>query len=318
MRAGSIASLGGIATITALGAAYLTFGVVRAQPFAEYTHATMVLTNSGGLGAGSPVLLSGIEVGRVTSIHNGADGVEVGFRVAADKHVPTDSTVTIEHLSTLGEPFVEFVPRTGNGPFLHDGQRVETSNIRMPLSIPDVARLVTHTLEQLDPAVVGALADTIDTALAGTESTIPNLTRASDLLTAAIVSRNTQIAQLFDAFQATAQNIDWAGPATAAAAPEFIRFTQALNDLAAGVGKVNAARPTSAYTEGAGLVPLLNELTAALRELAPQLRASTPALAPLVESVTTTAPQIDLSALISQALAGVGDDGAVHLQINVK
>lgn len=68
MKIGPLASLGGIAAITVLGASYLTFGVVQVDPFADYTEASMVLKNSGGLGVGSPILLTGIEVGRVTSV----------------------------------------------------------------------------------------------------------------------------------------------------------------------------------------------------------------------------------------------------------
>lgn len=72
MRWGALTSLGGIVAITVLGASYLTFGVVRADPFADYNRTTMVLTDSGGLGVGSPVLLTGLEVGRVTAVRHTA------------------------------------------------------------------------------------------------------------------------------------------------------------------------------------------------------------------------------------------------------
>lgn len=318
MRRGALTSLGGIVAITVAGASYLTFGVVRADPFADYTHTTMVLTDSGGLGVGSPVLLTGLEVGRVTTVTHTAAGVEVGMRLAADKRVPTDSTVTIEHLSALGEPYVEFRPETGNGPYLHDGQRLETAKVRMPLSIPQVARLVTGTMNQLDPAVVGSLVSTAGTALAGTDAAIPNLTRSADLLAAAIMSRSPRIADLLNSFQAAAADIDWAGPATSAAAPEFVRFTRALNDLVAAVGRMVDAQPAEKYTEGNGLAPFLTKLTERLAELGPELKSLTPALAPLTDAVTAAAPQVDISSLITQALDDVGTDGTVRVRINVK
>ncbi|MFF0456936.1 MlaD family protein [Nocardia africana] len=318
MRWGALTSLGGIVAITVLGASYLTFGVVRADPFADYNRTTMVLTDSGGLGVGSPVLLTGLEVGRVTAVRHTAAGVEVGMRLAADKRVPVDSTVTIEHLSALGEPYVEFRPTSGNGPYLHDGQRLETSNVRMPLSIPDVARLVTTTMNQLDPAVVGSLVATASSALNGTDAAIPNLTRSGDLLAAAIMSRSPRIADLLNSFQAAAADIEWAGPATGTAAPAFVRFTHALNDLVAAVGRMVDARPAGSYTEGNGLAPFLAKLSDRLAQLGPELKSLGPALAPLAEATTASAPGIDISALITQALDHVGTDGTVRVRINVK
>ncbi|WP_280272147.1 MlaD family protein [Nocardia wallacei] len=318
MRIGALASLGGIAAITVLGASYLTFGVVRADPFAEYTRATMVLADSGGLGADSPILLSGIEVGRVTSVRKSADGVEVGLRVDADRSVPTDSVVTIEHLSALGEPYVEFRPRTGAGPYLRDGQRLASANVRTPLSIPEVARLVTKTMNQLDPKVVGSLVGTASQVFEDTDAAIPNLARSGDLLAAAIMSRSPRIADLLNSFQAAAADIDWAGPATSAAAPEFVRFTQTLNDLVGAVGRLVDTQPATAYTEGTGLVPFLDRLTAALRELGPELKSLAPALQPLTDAGTSAAPRIDISSLITQALDDVDSDGAVRVRVNVK
>ncbi|MGV9680182.1 MlaD family protein [Nocardia sp. NPDC003482] len=318
MKLGSLVSLGGIAAITVLGASYLTFGVVKVDPFADYDHATMVLTNSGGLAENSPVLLTGVEVGRVSSVRNTGGGVEVGLRLAADRHVPTDSTVVIEHLSALGEPYVEFRPNSVGGPYIRDGQRVQTANVRMPLSIPDVARLATTTLNQLDPQVVGSLVNTLERALADTDGSIPNLARAGDLLAASIMSRTPQIAGLLNSFQATATDMDWAGPATLAAAPEWIEFTRSLNALVGTVGTMVDRQPVERYTTGNGLVPVLTKVIETLRRLEPDLQSLAPALRPLVEATTATAPRIDISDLISQALGDVDADGAVRVRVAVK
>lgn len=212
MKLGPLASLGGIAAITVLGASYLTFGVVRADLFPDYLNASLVLDDSGGLGVGSPVLLTGIEVGRVTSVDRAADGVEVGFRVDDSHRLPTDSVVTVEHLSALGEPYVQFVPKTGAGPYLRDGQRLRSEDIHSPLSIPQAARMVTRTMNQLDPATMGSLVRTLHDALHGTDAVLPELTRAADLLAATIMSREPRIAELLDNFETAAADSDWAGP----------------------------------------------------------------------------------------------------------
>ncbi|NEW33403.1 MCE family protein [Nocardia cyriacigeorgica] len=318
MKIGPLASLGGIAAITVLGASYLTFGVVQVDPFADYTEASMVLKNSGGLGVGSPILLTGIEVGRVTSVDRTAAGVEVGLRVGAEHKVPTDSIVTIEHLSALGEPYVQFRPKTGAGPYLEDGQRLQSQDVRTPLSIPEAARMVTNTMNQLDPEVVGSLAETMSVALNGTDKVMPELTRAADLLASTIISREPQIAQLLNDFETVSQDIDWAGPATAAAAPEFTEFAQRLDELVESVGRlIQTGNAPEMYLEGNGLVPFLQRLTEWVQQVGPELASLLPGLQPLADAVTTTGPQLDLSALITQALESTTDD-AVKVRVTVK
>ncbi|WP_306361572.1 MlaD family protein [Nocardia sp. CC227C] len=318
MKWGSLASLAGIGVVTVVGASYLTFGVVRADPFAEFTDASMVLPNSGSLEVGSPILLTGIEVGEVTAVRGTAAGVEVRFRLDADRRVPTDSTVVIEHLSALGEPYVEFRPNRPGGPYLADGQRLDASAVRPPLSIPEVARLVTKTMNQLDPEAVGSLVSTLGDAFIGTDSAMPALQRSGDLLAAAIMSREPEIAQLLNSFQAAAADIDGMGEATGAAAPAFVQFSHALTDLVEAVGRlVDGAPGPDAYMADNGLATFLARLNDWLQQAGPELKTLAPALQPLADAVRSTGPQIDISTLISQALADTGD-GAVRVRVNVK
>ncbi|WP_327144069.1 MlaD family protein [Nocardia sp. NBC_01327] len=318
MKTGSLVSLGGIAAVTLVSASYLTFGVVRADPFAEYTHASMVLADSGGLSVGSPILLTGMKIGKITSVDSTTGGVEVGFRIDADRKVSTDSVISIEQLSALGEPYVEIRPKTGGAPYLKEGQRLDTAAVKSPLSIPAVSRLVNKVMNQLDPNVAASLASTLGTAFHDTDSAMPSLTRAGDLLAAAISSREPKIAQLLNSFQAAASNMDGIGAATAAAAPAFLQFEQSLSDLVEAVGRlVDRAPGPQAYVSGNGLAPFLAKLTDWLQQAGPELKTLAPQLQPLADAARTTGPQIDISSLISQALASTGD-GAVRVQVNVK
>ncbi|MGW5384232.1 MlaD family protein [Nocardia sp. NPDC003963] len=317
MKIGSLASLGGIAAISVLGASYLTFGVVRADPFTDYVNASLVLADSGGLGVGSPVLLTGIEVGRVTSLDRIADGVEVGFRVDDSHRLSTDSVVTVEHLSALGEPYIQFAPKTGAGPYLRDGQRLESEDIHSPLSIPEAARMVTRTMNQLDPATMGSLVRTLRDALHGTDAALPELTRAADLLAATIMSREPRIAELLDNFE-TAADSDWSGPATSAAATEFTRFAEVLDDFVEAVGRFTGAeRSPEMYLADGGLVPLLQRLRAFLDEAGPELAALQPGLVPLTDALSSAAPPLDIGSLLGQALQSTTDD-SVRLRVGVK
>ena len=114
MKAGALASLSGIAAITVLGASYLTFGVVRADPFADFTHASLHLENSAGLAVGAPILLTGIEIGKVTAVTAAPDrgvDVEVGpghgraeLAVRVGTTEPSSQVDAAQHAPSVGPP----------------------------------------------------------------------------------------------------------------------------------------------------------------------------------------------------------------------
>ncbi|MCP2297327.1 virulence factor Mce family protein [Nocardia amikacinitolerans] len=319
MRVGSLFSLGGIAAITVLGIGYLTFGVVRVEPMRESLRATLVVGNSGGLEVGSPILLRGVEVGEVTALRRGRGRVEADFDLDRRYRLPVDSTVVIEGLSALGEPYVEFTPNTDDGPYLAEGQVLEGLRVRTPLSTPEVARLVTQVMNQLDPNAIGEFIDTLGIAMEGTESVTPGLTRSTDLLAAAIMSRSPQIGTIMTDLQSIAPDMDWTGPSFATAAPSFIEFGQRVDQIAEAVGRLARTGDTPAmYLEGNGLVPFLTRLTEWIATVGPEVKPLAPMLQPLADAAAHSAPQVDLSALITQALAATEPEGAVRIRVGVK
>ncbi|MGW4241883.1 MlaD family protein [Nocardia sp. NPDC004722] len=318
MKLGSLASLGGIAGILILGSGYLAFDVVGYRPMAEYTTASMILANSAGLTNGSPILLTGVEVGEVTGVENRDTGIAVSFRTSGTYRIPIDSAVSIENLSALGETYIEFTPKTGAGPYLRDGQTVSADRISQPRPIPVVARLMTRVLEQLDPGVMSQLVDTFGVALDGTDTAMAELARSTELLAASLTTRMPSIAQSFTDAQTIAGDVDWVAAAAPAAAPPFVEFSVRVDQIAQALGRLfRTGGGPQMYVDDNGLVPFLTRLTTWIDTAGPELTPLLPALRPLVDDAVTQTPRIDLSRLISAALDGVGDD-AVRLQIHVK
>ncbi|MBH0775509.1 MlaD family protein [Nocardia bovistercoris] len=319
MKASSIASLGGIAAVSLLGSAYLTFGVVGTDRFTEFTSATMTLSDASGLVEGSPVLLTGVEVGDVTAVEHIGTGVEVRFRVDDAHRVPIDSDVSIESLSALGEPYIEFAPRTEDGPYLTDGQRLDTERVRVPMSIPTVSRMLTAVFDQLDPETLRALVDTFGTAVEGTESVIPELARSTELLAAAMNVRMPAIGATIDDVQTLAADSAWVPQAAPHAASAFVQFGERVEEVAQALDRLfSPANPPQMYVEEDGLVPFFTRLTDWSREVGPDFRLLAPALQPLADEAAGALPRIDLSRMISAALHGVGDDGAGRVHIRIK
>ncbi|QIS13044.1 MlaD family protein [Nocardia arthritidis] len=323
MKTSSVASLAAIAAILVVGSSYLTFGVVQVRWFQHDNTATMVVPDSGGLLPRSKVLLQGIQIGQVTSVEHTGPRVRVAFRYAADYRIPATSTARIESLSGLGEPYLEFMPSTDAGPYLRDGQQVDARTVIAPVSLPEVARTATKMLAQVDPKLVGAIIDNFTQAFAGTRSVIPDLSRSTDLLAATLLSRTAVIRQLLVDLQTRADDMWWAGPELTKASGPWAEFGPRVTDVADDIARVIRAgdAPDAFLTdtpEVIGLVPLINQIAAKINVLGPDAKTLLPLFEPFVHLATGVAGQIDLSALISQALHATSPDGALRLQLTVK
>lgn len=319
IRASSVLSLGAIVAIFAIGSVYLTFGIAKVHWFQHYTTASMEINDAANLVPRSPILLSGLRVGEVTAVTNSASGVRVDFRVQSDYRIPVASIVTIEYLSALGEPYVEFQPQRAGAPYLEDGAKVSTKSILMPVSIPEMADTVTRLLGQFDPQAISSLVTTFSQTLRGTDAVLPDLTRASDLLAATLLSRSPQISSLLNNAQVPGPDVAKAGADMAEAGPKWGEFGTKVQGVVDSIAQLLYARPVpDAYTTGTGLLQFLPKVTDYLAKVGPDLGAVYPVVAPLLTQASGSLPGIDLSALIAQALQSVKPEGGLRLQIEVK
>lgn len=323
MRSNSLASLASILVILIVGSVYLAFGVVKVDWFRAQVDATMTVPESGGLLPRSKVLLSGVEVGKVTSVEHVAGGVAVRFRVDGSFRIPVTSAVRIEGLSGLGEAYLDFRPSSGDGPYLRDGQTVSASKITAPVSIPDIARTTTELMRQLDPVALASIVDTFSQAMAGTDTVIPQLARSTDLLAATLISRTDIIRRMLLAMQANATDMDWSESALLEASGPWADFGPRVSEVADSIARViRAGNMPDSFLEDTeetlGLVPLLEQLTAKVDEMGPELSPLIPLLQPLLAQVPPLVSQLDLGSLISQALHATTPDGTLRLQLTVK
>ncbi|WP_024806355.1 MlaD family protein [Nocardia sp. BMG51109] len=319
----SVASSAAILAIAVIGSAYLAFGVANVDWLRQTMSVTMAIPESGGLMTHSKVLLSGVQVGEVVSVTHAEQAVRIGLRIDAGYRVPAASPARIEALSGLGEPYLDFRPTSGDGPYLRDGQSVRADRVVTPLSIPEVAKTTTELLRQLDPAALTSIVDTFDQATDGTEAIVPPLSRATDLLAATLLSRTVVLREMLTAAQAHAHDMGWTEPALRRAAQPWADFGPALSDVAAAVGRFAriGTVPDDYLVDNEntlGALPLLREIAEIMKKTGPQTESMIPMLRPVLESATRAVGTLDLSSLITQALQTVDPDGALRLQISVK
>ncbi|MDM2170940.1 MlaD family protein [Mycobacteroides abscessus subsp. abscessus] len=320
VRIGSAVSLSAIAAIFVLGTAYLAFGLVGVDWSREYTTASIDLPDAVNLLPRSPVLLSGIRVGEVTTVDSTPTGVSIIVQLDSTYRIPLNSAISIEQLSALGEPYINFRPRTSVGPYLDNGQRFTAEDVTVPVSVPDLSRAVTTLLEQIDPQTIRSIVNTFSEGLADTEEVVPQLARASNLLAATLQSREPQLRAILKNAQVPGPDVAQAGADLIAAAPQWAAFGGKSREVIDSLQVLLHARPVpDAYTTNNGLLDFLPKVKEYLNRVGPELVQLYPALENWLDWAIGEVPgSINLSELIDQALHSTGPNGSLQLQINTR
>ena len=133
------------AVMTLLAGGIMAFGYLDVPNMlfgAGHYRVTVNLPASGGLYKNGNVTYRGTQVGRVEDVRLGATGVEAILSLRSGIDIPSDLTAQVHSQSAVGEQFLELVPRSGDGPALHNGDVIASDRTTLP---PDINSLLTAT-----------------------------------------------------------------------------------------------------------------------------------------------------------------------------
>lgn len=315
----SALSLGTIALVLAFGVVYLVFGVLRVDPFARYLTSTVLLNDSGGLHPNSPVLLVGYEIGRVTEVRVDVAGAEVDIRYDAKHPISQDSSLAVETLSALGEPYMQFTPLGRGGRDLEDHETIDARTGDGPVTVSAAVSRAVALVEQFDPAVVGRLVDTFGTALGGIEDVTPTLQRSMHLLAETLLLHRPEFESLLVHLQSVGDDLEWLGPTLDAGGPAWASVgDEVIAPLAVEMARLAEQRDPDGYVTGGGLLPTLHTVNDLLVGLGPEMSALVPVLQPEITGAVNGLATLDLATLTDRALNAVEEDGTVNLRITVR
>ena len=80
-----------------------------------------------GLESSADVRLSGVPVGKVSSIVNADGGVLVTLKINEEIKIPNDSTATVISVGVMGSKFINITPGIDNGAYLVDGDAIKVT-----------------------------------------------------------------------------------------------------------------------------------------------------------------------------------------------
>jgi phospholipid/cholesterol/gamma-HCH transport system substrate-binding protein len=127
-----------ILSITALGIMFFRYMRVPALMGVGQYRVTMELDRSGGLYPRSNVTYRGVEVGRVETIRLTDTGVVAVLSLKSNTRIPADLDAEVHSVSSVGEQYVQLLPRGGEGPSLQDIGVIPRDRTSVPTDINKV------------------------------------------------------------------------------------------------------------------------------------------------------------------------------------
>jgi len=314
MKLKDLTSFVAFAVMIALAVGYIGSLGIRIGPPSHRTNVSMTVPDVNGLVIGSNVLLRGVPVGKVSGITSSVDQATIDFYIDGRYSIPADSDVRLDNLSALGESYIGLMPRTGDGPMLHDGQRIATDKVIQPPSISELTTSVVRVVNQLDPDALKRIIDESDAALPDPNTVLPNISHASELLRSIVADLHGRGRALLDNFQTLLRNADWLGPVLADLAPSVRTTGEYMQHTLFSTFKVvNAGAPTTLYNT----MTFLDRIVRFLDNNAGDLKVIGENFGPHVKSIAGALMNLDPSQILSNFLADVPQDGAITLHVAI-
>lgn len=314
MRGRAVVSFIAFGAMLALAVGYFAALGVKIGPPSDRTNLSMRLANINGLVVDANVLLRGVPVGKVTSLETNIEEATVRFYIDGQYRVPVDSDVKLGSLSALGEPYIQLIPRTDNGPMLHDGQRIAAESVIQPPYVSELATSVGRVLNQLDPDALERLVAEVDTAIPTENTVLPNLTRASKLLRNVAADMRGHGSELLDNFQTLLQNASWVGPLLADVAPYPTDIGRSLQGIwSAFEVNVEHGAPDTLVA----FHRLIDRIQRLLDNNGGDLKVVGERFLPHIKGIAGALLNFDPSQIMANILATLPEDGVVTLHVDV-
>lgn len=191
-----------LALCAALLATSCTAAADRGRTYrAHFTRAVQVFP-------GVKVKVLGVDVGRVTSVENVEDAVEVTFRIEDDSiEIPADAKAAVVPESLLGERYIQLLPAYSGGPTLAEGSTIPLERTAVPAEGDELLAALQDYLGALDPQTVEGFVTNAAEVLEGRGEEINSLIGHGTEVLRTLSVRRDELADLIVQFNTLAQSL---------------------------------------------------------------------------------------------------------------
>lgn len=141
--------------------------------------------DSGGIFTGAEVTYRGVTIGRVRELKLDKTGVLVALQIKSNIKVPADTRAVVANRSAVGEQYVDLLPATSRGPFLHAGSVIPRSRTSTPLPVQTLMLNLDRLVNSVDRESLITVIDELDKAFSGTGQDLQRLLDSGDALLSA-------------------------------------------------------------------------------------------------------------------------------------
>ena len=157
---------------------------------AGYRHYTAEFAQAASLRPGDPIMIAGIQVGKVTSMRLAGDHVESGLQVSDDVAMGTNSTASIRLATILGGRYLALTPDS-NGHLANN--TIDLAHTQVPYDLQSALKDATNTFEQVDFDQFANSLHLLGTQLKGIPELLPQALANLDSLSTVVAQRREQL-----------------------------------------------------------------------------------------------------------------------------
>jgi virulence factor Mce-like protein len=169
-----------------------------------YTRYTAEFAQAAALAPGNPIVVAGIEVGRVTRMRLAGDHVEAGLSVRNDIPMGKDTRAKIQVMTILGSRYLKLEPE---GPGSLPGKRINLAHTEVPYDLQSLLEDATTTFDQVDSDQFGQSLAVLGQQLGGLPPIIPQAMANLHSLAKITADRRDQLGTLLASTQRVANTL---------------------------------------------------------------------------------------------------------------
>ncbi|MFZ2509772.1 MAG: MlaD family protein [Gordonia sp. (in: high G+C Gram-positive bacteria)] len=244
----------GLFAVMAVALSFLAFVSLNLRPWQSRYEVLIKFPISGGLQNTSKVALRGVEIGDVQHIQVTPKTVDVTVRLNSKYQINRNAQFAALGLSAAGEQYVDIIPDTNDGPFLKDGDQIDSGQTKVTVPFSTLLESSLDLISQIDTEKMSSALGELSVALNDDQ---PNQLRSI------FNSGGVIFAQLYRVMPQTTALIQNTGTilkTTADIQPDFGRLVNGGAELINGAVAADAELRTLFGTGGTRLTSLTGSL----------------------------------------------------------
>jgi len=235
-------STGALFMTLVIATAYVSFVSLQFNPFASDYRITVQLPRSGGLLPNQEAAERGFRIGKIEDLQITEEGVNAVVLIDSQYRIPAASAVRVSGLSPAGEQYIDFLPKTNQGPYLQDGSVIPLGTAVVPQSLADTLTNSDGALKQLDTAKLEILKSELGMSKDGPEK-LADIVDGGTFLLSTLDSVLPETVNLLKTSRVVFNLAADKGPGIEAAAADLNQTFTGINKMLNGYRTLNAQAP---------------------------------------------------------------------------